>query len=98
MASPRAGDIVNDLRQDAFARDVLERVDTGPYVSFWHFLFYHSFQILSWHLRGPQVVRLSEELHPAKVFMTPLWGPQKPLPDRWVMTDVQEGSLALHVR
>lgn len=33
MASPRARDIVNDLRQDAFARDVLDRVDAGPYVS-----------------------------------------------------------------
>ncbi|KAK7695174.1 hypothetical protein QCA50_002364 [Cerrena zonata] len=31
MASPRASGIVNDLRQDPFARDVLDRVDTGPY-------------------------------------------------------------------
>ncbi|CAL1694956.1 unnamed protein product [Somion occarium] len=31
MASPRAQGIINDLRQDAFARDVLDRVEAGPY-------------------------------------------------------------------
>ncbi|PSS05453.1 hypothetical protein PHLCEN_2v3833 [Hermanssonia centrifuga] len=31
MASPRAQSIVADLRQDSYARDVLERVDSGPY-------------------------------------------------------------------
>ncbi|KAJ3556519.1 hypothetical protein NM688_g1984 [Phlebia brevispora] len=31
MASPRANSIMTDLRQDPFAREVLDRVDTGPY-------------------------------------------------------------------
>ncbi|KAF7793390.1 hypothetical protein EIP86_004502 [Pleurotus ostreatoroseus] len=31
MATQRASGIIADLRQDPFARDVLDRVDTGPY-------------------------------------------------------------------
>ncbi|KAL4241803.1 Transcriptional Regulatory Element [Abortiporus biennis] len=31
MAAPRAQGIMNDLRQDAFARDILNRVEAGPY-------------------------------------------------------------------
>lgn len=33
MDSPRAQDIVNDLRRDAFANAILDRVQSGPYVS-----------------------------------------------------------------
>lgn len=32
MASHRASGIISDLRQDTFARDILQRVDMGPYV------------------------------------------------------------------
>lgn len=32
LALPRAQDIVADLRQDDFARDILDRVGSGPYV------------------------------------------------------------------
>ena len=33
MESPRAQDIVSDLRSDAFASAILDRVQGGPYVS-----------------------------------------------------------------
>lgn len=33
IALPRAQDIVSDIRQDPFARDILQRVEDGPYVS-----------------------------------------------------------------
>lgn len=32
MALPRAQDIISDVRRDAFARDILDKVESGPYV------------------------------------------------------------------
>ena len=38
MESPRAQDIVNDLRGDSFASAILDRVQAGPYVCRFHVL------------------------------------------------------------
>lgn len=32
MESPRAQDLITDLRHDAFANAILDRVQAGPYV------------------------------------------------------------------